>query len=171
MTLADLLGSIVEMRGLPRDGFAYNGPEALVLKYGTLRTAHPTRTTEGITLPPGQPRECFLNAWRAATDFPAETLLYTEGYAAAFGIPMEHAWLVHQDTGVVLDPTWSEGTGHVETDYYGISFSTDFMRRWAHRTRQPNVLTYPSLESASLSRAGFITDNRGVVVDVAHEDC
>lgn len=85
-------------------------------------------TIEGLVLEHGQtfdpsPRppdvakdtikECFSNALTLALTLPG--WVYCEGYATAtIPVPVLHGWCLNAD-GVVVDPTWDEGTG-----YYGI---------------------------------------------------
>ena len=68
----------------------------------------------------GKKGECFMNAFKLA-EFD-DVYTYVEGYAYSVGIPMLHAWTVTK-YGIVVDPTWSNGTA-----YYGVTFPLDYVR-------------------------------------------
>ena len=73
----------------------------------------------------GRPRECFRNAATLALRKP-DIYMYVEGYAVNRWIAMHtvaHAWCSGLDN-LVIDPTWNEGT-----DYFGVPFRHDYLRR------------------------------------------
>lgn len=65
----------------------------------------------------GDPRGCFLNAYKLAARNPGR-FFYVEGFATAV-IPTEHAWCVDRQ-GRVIDctPYWEDGR-----DYFGVKFT------------------------------------------------
>lgn len=134
------LEMIANLRARSTTTFKFNGFESVVLTYGTLTNAAPSPTAAGVTVPLGARRDCYINSWRLATTDMSDTLLYTEGYAMAHGIAMEHAWLTHGPTGAVIDPTWGDIPNADPTEYLGIVFTSQFMSSWAHDTGRPSVL-------------------------------
>lgn len=67
----------------------------------------------------GEKGNCYQNALTLATLGKPKGYLYCEGYAvsASLRIPLEHAWVAEEKTGLVIDPTWEDGV-----DYYGVAF-------------------------------------------------
>lgn len=63
---------------------------------------------------------CYMNAMMAATRYP-KRYTYVEGFAAPvkFPLPLRHAWLVENETGNTVDPTWAGGAA----GYFGVEFS------------------------------------------------
>jgi len=66
-----------------------------------------------------KPKQCYKNAMLFAYRYLIKDIQYVEGYALrqSIGFPMEHAWCVHKETGVVLDPTWDNPE---ECEYFGV---------------------------------------------------
>ncbi len=80
----------------------------------------------------GQPKQCYMNAGRLALRNPK--LIYVEGMITAFSLPIEHAWVVHRDTMEVIDPTLRPKEPGCYANYFGIPFSTAYLREVTHRT-------------------------------------
>ena len=143
--LSDLVRQLADMRfSFSRNMWVHSSVEQICLDHGTEIAAVPVSALleHGIDVGVGQPRECFLNAYRVAIDEP--DLLYTEGYGLRFGIPMDHAWLTHTSTGQIVDPTWAGAVdqfGEVESvAYLGVKFSTRFIVERSRITGYPSVM-------------------------------
>ena len=79
----------------------------------------------------GPQGECYKTSWIEQS----KDLVYTEGVGCIEGlIPLDHAWLVIAGTQNCVDPTWNS-----PSDYFGVSFTYDFMSEWAERVRFPSV--------------------------------
>ena len=89
----------------------------------------------------GAPRQCYLNATLLA--FRSAGYIYVEGYAVApnLGMPVEHAWCITALRGVVVDPTWESGS-----DYFGVPFRTEYLRRVVRTRRSYGVLYNPEMK-------------------------
>lgn len=77
---------------------------------------------------PMQLRNCYENAALMAMEF--EELTYVEGYAWHSFVPMQHAWLEHED-GTIIDPTWAQGELTQYGDhatYMGVKFDIQLLR-------------------------------------------
>jgi hypothetical protein len=72
----------------------------------------------------GKLKECFKNALEAAT---LHGFVYCEGYASGV-IPVLHAWCVDPKTGLVVDPTWENGT-----EYFGVPFQHSYVLDFVDR--------------------------------------
>jgi hypothetical protein len=74
----------------------------------------------------GEPKQCYMNAAKMALD--DDVLVYAEGYAivSPVPIPVAHAWCVGGD-GLVVDPTWDEGTLPGEREYFGVAIRRDYL--------------------------------------------
>lgn len=85
----------------------------------------------------GQLGECYRYALDASLE--RADLAYCEGQATgSAGIPLEHAWCININTGVVYDPTWKgkyRGTG-----YCGIPMSNKFVLMSLAATEYRGVL-------------------------------
>lgn len=95
------------------------GIERLYHKFTATNTAHKL---------PGRIRHCYKYAHRAAAYNP--DLIYCEGLATnknVMGIPLEHAWCVHKDTGEVWDPVWKNK--HLGIGYSGIPLHPLFINK------------------------------------------
>jgi hypothetical protein len=78
---------------------------------------------------PLTPRYCYHNAGVIVLDNPAR-YAYVEGIAMSgdFGLPVDHAWAVDRQTGVVVDPTWPERPAeNAVRAYFGVPFRTDYL--------------------------------------------
>lgn len=85
---------------------------------------------------PSTAKGCFQNAATSVFDYPE--LTYVEGYAAPASMPgffTEHAWLIDSD-GILIDKTWADGT-----DYFGIPFDTDVVRKAALSSEMYGILS------------------------------
>lgn len=89
--------------------------------------------TVATTRRKGTIKQCFMNAFRLATEEPHK-YTYVEGYAANI-IPVHHAWCVNRD-GHVIDPTWKDGG----KAYYGIPFNVEYVWKMAGRRRIYGIL-------------------------------
>lgn len=125
---------------------------------------------DGSPLPEGMARgergHCYANATHLAADI--DGLLYCEGIAtsARVGIPMEHAWCLHVDSGRVIDPTWDEPEGG---KYYGVAFERTFVVRFTMRTGVYGLLGWESDPSCALYERGVQVDDAGTVIAYADE--
>lgn len=79
----------------------------------------------------GKVHGCYENAAKIALDDPEFT--YVEGYVGVL-IPIEHAWVIGLD-GCVRDPTLRNTKDNRVTEYFGIPFKTDYLRRTIVRTK------------------------------------
>lgn len=103
------------------------------------------------------PKECYQNSARAVLwpEFleggSGDALYYCEGYAASkgLGIPIEHAWLC-DGQGRVIDPTWKEAG----IDYFGVTFSREFIAEFASVTRYFGVFCNLYLMPSKVKKAG-----------------
>lgn len=76
--------------------------------------------------PRGEQGQCFMNAAHLALDNPDMT--YVEGKVHCHGIGLDHGWCVDAD-GIVVDPTIRDGhDGHI-SDYFGVPFKTNYLRK------------------------------------------
>jgi len=81
---------------------------------------------DSYKLPRGEQGQCFMNSAHLAIANPE--MIYVEGKMACHGIGLDHAWCVDAD-GFVHDPTIRDGhDGHI-SDYYGVPFKTDYLRK------------------------------------------
>jgi hypothetical protein len=90
----------------------------------------------------GRPRECFRNAATLALRKP-DIYMYVEGYAVNRWIAMHtvaHAWCINSDNFVV-DPTWDEGT-----EYFGVPFRHDYLRRVLKARRDYVLIDNPEMD-------------------------
>jgi hypothetical protein len=126
-SILDQLSSMDSMTKI-RPGYVYKHMYDIVLKEGSFYNPAP----KPADVRQGQPKQCFTNAAMLAFERP--DLTYVEGYAIAWGsIPLAqgHAWCVDRK-GNVVDNTWSNITGRdgvAGTAYFGIPFSTEFVRK------------------------------------------
>jgi hypothetical protein len=100
---------------------AYTSEADFILKNG--RSFEYAALPRGVRM--GRPRECFRNAAALALRKP-DMYMYVEGYAVNRWMTMHtvaHAWCIGVDN-LVVDPTWDEGT-----DYFGVPFRHDYLRR------------------------------------------
>jgi len=89
---------------------------------------------DDVPLTRGRPRECYRNCTLAALRYPRR-FVYVEGMASAV-IPVDHAWLWDLKTGAAYDPTWHNGR-----DYWGVPFSTAYLRRCVVKRKFYGLLT------------------------------
>jgi hypothetical protein len=78
----------------------------------------------------GEPKECYANAGRQALEDSGVT--YVEGYVNSI-IPIEHAWLVDNETGRVVETTLQSGD-HIK-GYFGVPIKTEYLRETVLRTQ------------------------------------
>ena len=84
--------------------------------------------------PRGPLGQCYNNAHQLVRKYPKD-LYYTEGYGLVGGVtPLAHAWAVDAQ-GNVVDPTWEDGT-----DYFGVVFSFDYLKRVTYSGRRCTAL-------------------------------
>jgi hypothetical protein len=95
------------------------------------------------SLPRGEPKQCYMNATHLALELPH--LTYVEGNISMMGIPIEHAWCVDEE-GAVVDPTIApglkDGSFDRVSDYFGIPFRTDYVRKASLRNGVYGMLDY-----------------------------
>jgi hypothetical protein len=144
-------GSSVE--GFVEQVASFSGPnslEANIMEYGELYEGTDLATNLELMnvngVEEGELKNCFQNAAQEIL-FGDTDLTYVEGYAMSdIGLPVHHAWLVTPD-GTVIDNTW---TGQSEvmpgSEYYGVAFNADWLRRRAARTKVWGVFQGQSVE-------------------------
>lgn len=126
-TLVEMLEQVIRMRG-PKTTLRYPGVEAAVLEHGVRQTVVPTESVEDWNFPDSTAKECYYNAWSAAS---RNHLTYVEGFALVLGvIPTQHAWVVDSD-GNFIDPTWGAQNRTAPVPYIGIKFEQQFVTRSA----------------------------------------
>lgn len=107
-----------------------------------LRCGRPFEAGPRHKYPQGAPNQCFMNAYNLMAD---HRLKYVEGYATCHRalFPIVHAWNL-DSKGRVVDNTWMNLH---PTGYYGVVFSSGFVRRAAISS-----LVYGILENLRLMR-------------------
>lgn len=122
---------------LPED-WNYTGMTDLILREGKpyVWEPLPEDVERGIL------KECYRNVFLLCEGRP--DLIYVEGYAMGV-IPMMHAWAVTK-SGIVVDPTWEEGTA-----YFGIPLKREYVVRSAIEREYYGVIdnwmaTWPILQ-------------------------
>lgn len=123
MTLAAYLDQIIGLMQ-PKDG--QHHPFTFIRQHGQ-SFAITERTFDG---PRGIPGSCYMNAGVEAVNDP--TLTYVEGFVLAFGVPIQHAWLLEAD-GTMRDPTLT-GAENIG-GYFGVPIKTAFLWKRVYRTR------------------------------------
>jgi hypothetical protein len=116
----------------------YTSEADFILKNG--RPYEAAALPRGIRM--GRPRECFRNAATLALRKP-NLYTYVEGYAVNRWIAMHtvaHAWCVGSDNYAV-DPTWDEGT-----EYFGVAFRHDYLRRVLKSRRDYGLIDNPEMD-------------------------
>lgn len=110
----EFLKQMVEFANLrPKpEGFKYGSYEELVLTAGT----DWSEAEVAIDLN-GPVKNCFENSLSYALEN-GMGYLYCEGYAYGAVLPVMHAWVLHEETGDIIETTWRDGG----TDYIGIAF-------------------------------------------------
>ena len=94
---------------------------------------------DSFKLPRGEIKQCFMNASHLA--FKRPDLTYVEGKVYCHGIGLDHAWCVDWD-GVVHDPTIRDGhDGHI-SNYFGVPFKKDYLRKAIVWNRYYGLLDY-----------------------------
>ena len=108
-----------------------------MLDYGREYTIGP----DSFAGPRGVAKACFMNATNLAIGNP--DLTYVEGKVSIYGVPIEHAWCATAD-GIVVDPTMeaamADGTYARISDYFGVPFRTDYVRKAALTNRVYGLL-------------------------------
>jgi hypothetical protein len=102
------------------------GPGSMPIQYEILARHGKPMTTKRTSMTGAKELGfCFRNA----ASMMSNQYSYCEGYAIAPGLfSMEHAWVVDESDGQVVDPTWAEGT-----DYFGVKFTCKFTAEFALR--------------------------------------
>lgn len=105
--------------------------EELVLKLGTPYTWAPRPKN----FQAGLPKACFNNSGLLALR--RKNLVYVEGFALLgnIGLPIHHAWVIEQDSDVVIDVTSDNFRA-----YIGIPFRTDYLRQRRKATDSASLL-------------------------------
>ena len=117
---------------------AYTSEADFILKNGRSFDAAPL--PRGVRM--GSPRECFRNAASLALRKP-KLYTYVEGYAVNRWIALHtvaHAWCVGSDN-LVVDPTWDEGT-----EYFGVPFRHDYLRRVLGARKNYGLIDNPEMD-------------------------
>lgn len=85
----------------------------------------------------GELGNCYQNATNMALF--TDKYTYVEGVATTLGlgIPMNHAWVIDNKTGLVIDPTWLDGDS-----YYGVKFSDVSLSGALLETKMYGILGY-----------------------------
>lgn len=168
----------------------WSSPQQMCLaEGGPGRDGRPMTVAGPLALPkgvePGMPKGCWGNAWALAKRgarrgaggrLTPGRFLYVEGYASPLltsptpgGRPtvfaVGHAWCLDQESGEIVDPTWSREAqigprkvlGHV---YLGVAFSPAFMEQAIAETRRGHDRHISIFESdhareARMHRLGF----------------
>jgi hypothetical protein len=101
-------------------------PDSLPIQYEILSRHGKPMTTKRTSMTGAKELGfCFRNA----VSMMNTQYSYCEGYAVALGLfPMEHAWVVDESDGQVVDPTWANGT-----DYFGVKFTRKFAAEFVLR--------------------------------------
>jgi hypothetical protein len=117
---------------------AYTSEADFILKNG--RPFEAAALPRGVRM--GSPRECFRNAATLALRKP-KLYTYVEGYAVNRWIALHtvaHAWCVGSDN-LVVDPTWDEGT-----EYFGVPFQHDYLRRVLGARKDYGLIDNPEID-------------------------
>ena len=109
--------------------FKFCGMEDLLLQHGKFFGVG----AKSRKIKMGQIKQCFMNAAHLALD--NRNFIYCEGFAYNGILPLHHAWVI-DSKGNVIDNTWRK-TG---TAYFGIPFSTDYLRGTLLKTRYYGLL-------------------------------
>jgi hypothetical protein len=132
----------------------YSCYEELVLDCGLEMAVQPLPSN----IEKGQPQMCYWNCQQLV--FTNPTLTYVEGFVFLedTGITINHAWLLTEDHQAV-DPT----TNHQGHHYFGVPFSTEWLRVFLKSRHQRKYQDYLSifennyLEKFSLLKDGLPT--------------
>lgn len=110
----------------------------------------------------GRIRFCYKYALQASICYPE--LIYCEGLATnknVMGIPLQHAWCVHSETGEIWDPVWKNK--HEGTGYCGVPLNRKFINSVILASG-----TYGVLDSLCLHRQFYDNQLRDVVHPAYH---
>lgn len=112
--------------------------EVHVLKYGYGWKIGP-RTFDNEFSSSAIPKQCFNNCARAISKAPRK-YTYCEGivFLREFGIPIEHGWLVDNQTGEVIDPTLKDDSVDV---YLGIPVDTTYYTKHIDNTNTGDMFS------------------------------
>lgn len=90
-----------------------------------------------MPLPPeiekGRKHQCYQDAAEYAL-FGGDELYYCEGLACGV-IPVSHSWLCNE-RGEVIDRTWAALDQGIGTEYFGIAFNVEFLRKTILQTEK-----------------------------------
>lgn len=93
----------------------------------------------------GPMKHCFWNAYETAKRGKGR-FVYCEGMAVGYLLPVEHAWCIDRETGLVVDLTWLQGA-----DYVGVPVRLKYVLRCLD-IEQPVVMNwledYPIISGA-----------------------
>lgn len=129
----------------------YKSSESLVL-------AHGLPFIKVIPSPyKGKRKSCYENCFTAL--WGNSKLYYCEGYGmhSDVSIAFAHAWLVN-DSGEVIDPTWSNISGSENCVYYGVVFNRNFVFNTAKKTNLYGILENDYRNDNYLKIKGFPSD-------------
>ena len=106
----------------------------------------------------GMSRLCYANSANIAISEP-KRVYYCEGYAISKSVPWlgptDHAWLIDAISGLVVDPTWEDGT-----EYFGIAFRRSFLLERLLKSRVYGLL--PDMRLARLFYENPSVFNRAI---------
>jgi len=158
-TMQDFIRVMSDMRKAGRQrqpGWRYDTVEDFLLAHGRQWVSRPKPKTVKY----GTMQECFRNAFILAEAHESEGWTYVEGYAGR-AIPVHHAWAVDAK-GHVVDNTFRPSKFlPPATDYFGVAFTLDFVRRftlvsetwgilfnmdgdWSYMTDDPATVVHPA---------------------------
>lgn len=142
----------------------WSGPEELLLSMVGEPVEVPALSLpDGVA--PGKIKACYANAFTASALHP--NLLYTEGFAMAGTgfFPVNHAWVVDQSTGAIVDPTWVNLDCTGPFFYMGLTFSHAFIGNIVDTTGDPSIFEADWKRKRRGIRNGLILNADGHVVD------
>jgi hypothetical protein len=126
---------MAEMQSTHRIPDGWMSSDMLLLKYGRPFYMN-DKTFAGKR---GQIKGCFMNSFNLVMRNPG--LTYVEGKCHIGVLPIDHAWVITKD-GRVIDPTLRQREGSRVTPhgYFGIPFTTDYIRKVALRSGYFGIL-------------------------------
>jgi hypothetical protein len=102
-----------------------------------------TPDADTLAGPRDTPGQCYMNATHLAQR--NHHLRYVEGQVLCHGVPIDHAWCVDVNTGRIIDTTLrADSTAHAAriTEYFGVPFETDYLRRTTIRAGYYGLFSY-----------------------------
>lgn len=118
--------------------------------------------TMGSPLPIGMQMDemgqCYRNAYHLSRH--VDGLTYFEGVAVrrSLGVPLDHAWVVHDDSGRVIDSTWANAD---EVAYLGVPFERAFIGAHALQAEAWGIFGNHWRAKDSMYHQGVTFDDEG----------